>query len=113
MAYNVNAYKKVGTSFLKVNLSTHYNLIEGKPTNYPPTAHPHTKSQITDFPSSMPASDVYSWAKQSVKPTYTAVEVGAVSTTGTAYNSTRWGNYQIRVGSFSSGAAGYITFSYT
>lgn len=32
--------------------------------------HTHTKSQITDFPSSMPASDVYSWAKQSSKPSY-------------------------------------------
>lgn len=39
--------------------------------------HTHTKSQITDFPSSMPASDVYSWAKASSKPTYTASEVGA------------------------------------
>ena len=34
------------------------------------TSHTHTKSQITDFPSSMPASDVYSWAKQSSKPSY-------------------------------------------
>ena len=39
--------------------------------------HTHTKSQITDFPSSMPASDVYSWAKQSSKPTYTPSEIGA------------------------------------
>lgn len=34
------------------------------------SSHTHTKSQITDFPSSMPASDVYSWAKQSSKPSY-------------------------------------------
>ena len=33
-------------------------------------SHTHTKSQITDFPSSLPASDVYSWAKQSSKPSY-------------------------------------------
>ena len=39
--------------------------------------HTHTKSQITDFPTSMPASDVYSWAKASTKPTYTYSEVGA------------------------------------
>lgn len=25
--------------------------------------HTHTKSQITDFPTAMPASDVSSWAK--------------------------------------------------
>jgi len=35
------------------------------------------KSKISDFPSSMPASDVYDWAKASTKPTYTASEVGA------------------------------------
>ena len=40
-------------------------------------SHTHTKSQIADFPSSMPASDVYSWAKAATKPTYTASEVGA------------------------------------
>lgn len=47
------------------------------------TSHTHTKSQITDFPSSMPASDVYSWAKQSSKPSYSASEVGAVPTSRT------------------------------
>jgi len=30
-----------------------------------------------DAAGSAPASDVYSWAKSSVKPTYTAAEVGA------------------------------------
>ena len=47
------------------------------------SSHTHTKSEITDFPTSMPASDVYSWAKASSKPTYTASEVGAVPTTRT------------------------------
>lgn len=41
------------------------------------TGHTHIKSEITDFPSSMPASDVSAWAKASTKPTYTASEVGA------------------------------------
>lgn len=50
-------------------------LINGKAD----TAHKHTKSQITDFPTSMPASDVYPWAKASSKPTYTASEVGAAA----------------------------------
>lgn len=36
------------------------------------------KADITDFPSSMPASDVYSWAKQANKPTYNASEVGGL-----------------------------------
>ena len=44
-------------------------------------SHSHTKSQITDFPTSMPASDVSAWAKASTKPTYTASEVGAVPNT--------------------------------
>lgn len=39
------------------------------------SSHTHTKAQIIDFPTSMPASDVYSWAKQSSKPSYTISEV--------------------------------------
>ena len=53
--------------------------IEGKA----PVQHTHTKSQITDFPTSMPASDVSDWAKASKKPTYTASEVGAAPTSHT------------------------------
>lgn len=45
--------------------------------NYAPATHNHTRAQITDFPASMPASDVYSWAKAAAKPTYDAAEVGA------------------------------------
>lgn len=44
-----------------------------------PKEHTHTKEQITNFPTSLPASDVYSWAKQPSKPTYTASEVGAAA----------------------------------
>lgn len=40
------------------------------------SSHTHTKSQITDFPTSMPASDVPAWAKASSKPSYTKSEVG-------------------------------------
>lgn len=40
-----------------------------------PSSHTHTKSQITDFPSSMPASDVYAWAKASTKPSYSWSEI--------------------------------------
>lgn len=43
--------------------------------------HDHTVSQITDFPESMPASDVSEWAKQPQKPVYTATEVGAIPST--------------------------------
>lgn len=54
-------------------------LINGKAD----TGHKHTKSQITDFPTSMPASDVPAWAKQPAKPSYTAGEVGAAPTNHT------------------------------
>lgn len=40
------------------------------------SSHKHTKSDITDFPTSMPASDVPDWAKASTKPSYTKSEVG-------------------------------------
>ena len=40
-------------------------------------SHKHSKADVTDFPSSMPASDVSAWAKAPTKPTYTAAEVGA------------------------------------
>ena len=44
-----------------------------------PAEHSHTKSEITDFPTSLPASDVSAWAKATTKPEYTADEVGAIS----------------------------------
>lgn len=55
-------------------------LVDGKA----PTSHTHTKSQITDFPSSMPASDVYAWAKAATKPSYTKAEVGLGNVDNTA-----------------------------
>lgn len=55
-------------------------LVDGKA----PTSHKHTKSQITDFPSSMPASDVYAWAKAATKPSYTKAEVGLGNVDNTA-----------------------------
>ena len=48
------------------------------------TVHLETeKACITDFPSSMPASDVYSWAKASSKPSYSYSEVGAAASSHT------------------------------
>ena len=53
-----------------------------------PTNHQHTQyltehqsltdyAKLTDIPNTLPASDVYSWAKQETKPIYTYTEVGA------------------------------------
>lgn len=58
--------------------------VTGKPSTFTPSAHTHTKSQITDFPTSMPASDVYPWAKASTKPSYTKAEVGLGNVDNTA-----------------------------
>lgn len=71
--------------------------------------HKHGKADITDFPTSMPASDVYPWAKAATKPSYTKAEIGLgkvdntadadktvkrATTAGTAdsANSVAWGN---------------------
>lgn len=62
--------------------ATDEELIEGL-AGKSDTGHTHTKSNITDFPTSMPASDVYDWAKASSKPTYTASEVGAAESSHT------------------------------
>lgn len=40
--------------------------------------HTHLVADITDFPTSLPASDVHDWAKAETKPTYTHDEVGAL-----------------------------------
>lgn len=48
-----------------------------------PSSHTHTKSQITDFPSSMPASDVYAWAKAPSKPSYSWSEITSKPSTFT------------------------------
>lgn len=55
-------------------------LVDGKA----PASHTHTKSQITDFPTSMPASDVSAWAKAATKPSYTKAEVGLGNVDNTA-----------------------------
>lgn len=47
---------------------------------------------IPTIPTSLPASDVYAWAKASSKPTYTASEVGAVPTSRTVNGKPLSGN---------------------
>lgn len=54
-------------------------------------SHNHTVENISNFPSSLPASDVHEWAKAESKPTYTASEVGAdaVGSANTALESAK------------------------
>ena len=42
-----------------------------------------------NIPTSLPASDVYEWAKQPTKPTYTASEVGALASNGIAASASK------------------------
>ena len=58
--------------------------VTGKPSVYTPASHTHTKSQITDFPTSLPASDVSAWAKAESKPSYSKSEVGLGNVDNTA-----------------------------
>ena len=46
----------------------------------------------TQIPTSLPASDVYDWAKEATKPTYTSAEVGALASNGTAVNASKVNN---------------------
>ena len=71
--------------------STAYaHTISGAPTAARTLTLPNATGTIaltSDIPSSLPASDVYAWAKASAKPTYTASEVGALAS-DTTYVST-------------------------
>ena len=59
----------------------------GTPKTVCYTGHTHTKANITDFPTSLPASDVYSWAKAANKPSYNFGEIGAgIATIGDGAN---------------------------
>ena len=75
--------------------------VTGKPNTYTPSSHTHTKSQITDFPTSMPASDVSAWAKASSKPSYSKSEVGLGNVDNTA-DSAKSVKYATSAGSASS-----------
>lgn len=58
--------------------------ITNKPSTFAPSAHKHVKADITDFPTSLPASDVKAWAKADTKPSYTKAEVGLGNVDNTA-----------------------------
>lgn len=50
-------------------------------SNLSTVARTGSYTDLSNKPTSLPASDVYSWAKSSTKPTYTASEVGTYTTT--------------------------------
>lgn len=72
------AYSKAGLSYGDYTWLAGWYGTELRAINksqFAQASHTHTKSQITDFPSSLPASDVYAWAKADTKPSYTGTEV--------------------------------------
>lgn len=79
-------------------------LVDGKA----PASHKHTKSQITDFPTSMPASDVSAWAKAATKPSYTKAEVGLSNVDNTA-DKDKSVKYATSAGSATTGLNGVST----
>ncbi|WP_418677573.1 hypothetical protein [Alistipes indistinctus] len=100
-----------GTHFVNVPVSSiagasSWDQITGKPEYYPTRW-----ADVSGAPASLPASDVYPWAKAVSKPTYTAAEVGALALSG----GTLTGNV-ITIGSFilaNSGAYPQLTFRAT
>lgn len=79
-------------------------LVDGKA----PISHTHKKSQITDFPTSMPASDVSAWAKAATKPSYTKAEVGLSNVDNTA-DKDKSVKYATSAGSATTGLNGVST----
>ena len=75
MATSVQIKRYNGTTWDNISPKTEWSDVQNKPSTFTPSSHTHTKSQITDFPSSMPASDVYAWAKASTKPSYNLSEI--------------------------------------
>lgn len=81
------AYSKAGMNYGDYTWLAGWNGYELRAINksqFAAKSHTHTKSQITDFPTSMPASDVSSWAKAATKPSYTKAEVGLSNVDNTA-----------------------------
>lgn len=66
----VNAEEAGGISSLTINLGT---------TAYKGVGTTDVTVNLPAYPTTLPASDVYAWAKQPNKPAYTAAEVGALT----------------------------------
>lgn len=77
--------RKVNGKALSADISLTYSDVGAAAAS-----HTHTKSQITDFPTSMPASDVYSWAKQVQKPAYSWSEISSKPTFATVATSGKY-----------------------
>ena len=97
MATNIEIkrFNSSNNSWNTIYPKANWNNMDNKPSTFTPSSHTHTKSEISDFPSSMPASDVYAWAKASSKPSYNFSEIN------NRYESyLSWGGGPNKVGGF-------------
>lgn len=72
------AYSKAGMEYDEYTWLAAWNNNELRAihkSQFARASHTHSKSQITDFPTSLPASDVKAWAKASTKPSYSWGEI--------------------------------------
>lgn len=69
--------QEAGYGLLKVreNDEGTYVALDSHTHDYAASTHPHTWSDISDAPESMPASDVHDWAKAATKPSYSYSEI--------------------------------------
>lgn len=70
-------------------------------TEYAPDAN--GKVTLPTYPTTLPASDVYSWAKASTKPSYTADEISTTSTTNKFVTSTEKSTWNGKIGTAGTG----------
>lgn len=87
---------------LLIGHSTYPTVIRGKNTR--PTYNGSEMALKSDIPTSLPASDVYAWAKASSKPSYSASEVGAVPTSRTVNGKALSGNITLSASDVGAGA---------
>lgn len=67
--------------------------IDAKLSGVAVSRHTHKKADITDFPTSMPASDVSAWAKAATKPSYAWSEITGKPSTFTPVSHTHDDRY--------------------
>ena len=97
---------RIGESFY-IGHSTYPVYIRGKNTRPYYNNANTTLALSSDIPTTLPASDVYSWAKASTKPTYSASEVGAVPTSRTVNGKPLSGNISLSASDVGAGKISY------
>lgn len=98
---------RIGESFY-IGHSTYPVYLRGKNTRPYYNNANTTLALSSDIPTSLPASDVYSWAKASTKPTYSASEVGAVPTSRTVNGKALSGNITLSASDVGAGKISYL-----